>query len=232
MADKTFIDYPPRIEPQLPSGVYTIPNPPDTEVDVKQMLQQAFLPMVMIMGYVLASFFGKGSNMLMMIPMFLSVIATIALAFYTNVKDKKQREEAEAAYKRRIGELRRKMESEQEQQRIYYYTNYPDPEKTLGIAADINRPADSREEEIRSGTRLWERRPKDHDFMHLRLGISTRQSTVIYKISDNEKTESPLMREATRLAEDSRLLYEVPVTIPVFLPKRRKRKEKSRCKKK
>ena len=43
------------------------------------------------------------------------------------MKERKQREEAEAAYKRRISELRRKMESEHEQQRIYYFYNYPDP---------------------------------------------------------------------------------------------------------
>ena len=233
MPDKIFIDRPPRIEPQLPAGQYTIPNPPDTEKNAGQLLQQAFLPAVMIMGYMLAAMFGKGSsNLLMMIPMLLSVFATIALAVYTNMKDRKQREEAEAAYKRRISELRRKMESEQEQQRIYYFYNYPDPEKTLGIAADINRPTPAREEEIRSGTRLWERRPNDHDFMYLRLGISTRQSTVVYKISENEKTESPLMREATRLAEDSRLLFDVPVTIPVLLPSDDTQSKKVEAKKK
>jgi DNA segregation ATPase FtsK/SpoIIIE-like protein len=230
MSEKIFIDYPPRIEPQLPSGVFDIPNPPDTEIDFKQILQQAFLPMVMIMGYLLTSVLGKGSNMLMMIPMFLSVIATVCLAFYSSSRDQKQKEEAAAAYTRRIGELRRKMESEQEQQRIYYYTNYPDPEKTLGIAADITRPAEEAQEAIRSGTRLWERRPHDHDFMYLRLGISTRQSTVIYKISDNEKTESPLMREAMRLAEDSRLLYNVPVTVPVFFQAEEKEKKKVEAK--
>jgi DNA segregation ATPase FtsK/SpoIIIE, S-DNA-T family len=216
MSDKIIIDYPPRIEPQLPSGNFTIPNPPDTQTDFKQILQQAILPIVMIMGYIISTAFSKNKNLLMMIPMLLSVIATISLSVYTNTKDRKQKEEAGDAYKRRISELRRKMESEQEQQRIYYYTNYPDPEKTLGIVADISRPAEEVEEGIRSGTRLWERRPKDHDFMFLRLGISTRQSTVTYKISENEKTESPLMREAMRLAEDSRLLYNVPVTVPVF----------------
>jgi len=216
MSDKIYIDYPPRIEPQLPSGVYNIPNPPDTKVDFKQILQQAVLPMIMILGYVLASVFGKSNNMLMMIPMFLSMAATIALAIWSNSQDRKQREEAEAAYKRRISELRRKMESEHEQQRIYYYTNYPNPDKTLGIAADITRVIENREEDIRSGTRLWERRPKDHDFMFLRLGISTRESTVVYKASDDEKTDSPLMREASRLAEDSRVLFNVPVTVPIY----------------
>jgi hypothetical protein len=134
MADKKYIDRPPRIEPQIPSGVYTIPNPPDTEENVGQLMQQAFLPMIMIFGYILASLFGQGRNMVMMVPMLLSVVATVVLAFYTHMREKKQREAAEAAYKRRIGELRLKMESEHEQQRIYYYYNHPNPDKTLGIA--------------------------------------------------------------------------------------------------
>ena len=231
MANRKYIDRPPRVEPQLPSGAFTIPNPPDTEVKFGELLQQAFLPMIMILGYVLASLFGQGRNMLMMIPMMLSVVATVILAIYTNTQERKKREAAESAYKRRISELRRKMESEHEQQRIYYYYNHPDPEKTIGIAADLDREPPAREEEIRSGTRLWERRPKDHDFMYLRLGISTRQSTVVYKISENEKTESPLMREATRLAEDSRLLFDVPVTVPMYLPSDETEKKKAESKK-
>ena len=217
MADKTFIDRPPRIEPSLPSGVNEIPGPPEMENGTGSLMQQAFLPMIMIFGYILTSVFGGGRNMLMMIPMLLSVVATIALAFYTYTQEKKKYEAAEAAYKRAISELRRKMESEHEEQRIYYFYNYPNPEKTLGIAADLTKAAGAHAEDIRSGTRLWERRPKDHDFMYLRLGISTRESSVIYKISKDEKTENPLSREATRLAEDSRLLFDVPVTIPVLL---------------
>lgn len=232
MADKLYIDRPPRIEPQLPSGVTTIPNPPDTQPKVGQLLQEAFLPMVMILGYILTSLFGQGRNLLMMIPMALSVVGTIALAIYTNIQERKQREAAEAAYRRRIGELRREMESEHEQQCIYYYYNYPNPDATLEIAADLERPAEAREQAIRSGTRLWERRPNDHDFMYLRLGISTRESTVIYKISEEETPENPLMREATRLAEDSRLVYDVPVTFPMYLPSDETEKKKVESKKK
>jgi type VII secretion protein EccCb len=218
VTDKLFIDRPPRVEPELPSGIYPIPNPPETEDNPGQVLSQAFLPMIMILGYILVSLLGQGRNMLMMVPMLLSVVGSVALAVYTYQQDKKKREEQAAAYRRRISELRRKMESEHEQQRIYYFYNYPEPEKNLTIAADIHKPVDARQEDIRSGTRLWERRPLDHDFMHLRLGLSTRQSTVTYKISENEKTDSPLMLEASRLAEDSRLIYDVPVTIPLHQP--------------
>ncbi len=211
-----YIDRPPRVEPELPSGAYTIPNPPEIDDDPKQIISQAFLPMLMILGYVLVSMFGTGRNMMMMIPMGLSVLGSVALAFYTLSETKKKKEELESAYQRRISEMRRKMESEHEQQRIYYYYNYPEPQKNLEIAADIQRSIDLRLEDIRSGTRLWERRPSDHDFLFLRLGRSSRKSTVTYKISENEITDSPLMLEALRLAEDSRMLFDVPVTIPIF----------------
>jgi len=230
LSQKIYIDRPPRIEPELPSGIYNIPNPPDTEANPGQLMAQAFLPMVMILGYIVVSMFGQGRNLFMMIPMLLSVIATVALAVYTRNQEKKIRQKAEDAYRQRISELRRKMESEHEQQRIYYYYNYPDPEKTLAIARDISLPKDEHQEDIRSGTRLWERRPKDHDFMHLRLGIGTRPSTVIYKISENEKVDSPLFREATRLAEDSRLLFSVPITFPVCLTVDEKEQKKVEAK--
>ena len=226
MAQKTYIDRPPRIEPELPSGVREIPNPPDTEAKPGEVMAQAFLPMVMILGYIMVSMFGQSKSLMMMIPMVLSVVASVALAIYTNRMEKKQREEAKEAYKRRISELRRQMESEHEQQRIYYFYNYPNPDKTTAIADDIDRPQSAKEEDIRSGTRLWERRPEDHDFLNLRLGISTRPSTVIYKIGENEQTENTLIREATRLAENSRLLFDVPVTIPLFFQVDEKEKKK------
>jgi type VII secretion protein EccCb len=185
-------------------------------VSGNQILTQAALPMIMILGYILVSVFGQG-DLAMVIPMMLAVMASVALAVYSFNTEKKKREKTEIAYKQRISELRRRMESEHEQQRIYYYYNYPDPEKTLVIANDLEKQVEAREEDIRSGTRLWERRPSDHDFLHLRLGISTRPSKVVYRIGEHEKTESSLFREATRLADDSRWLHDVPVTVPLHL---------------
>jgi S-DNA-T family DNA segregation ATPase FtsK/SpoIIIE len=193
LATKTYIDRPPRIEPELPSGIHEVPNPPETEEKPGEALAQAFLPMVMIFGYILVSVLGGGQsrNMFMMIPMALSVVASVAVAFYSRAQDKKMREEMADAYKRRISELRREMESKQEQQRIYYFHNYPNPETTLAIAQDISQAIANREEDIRSGTRLWERRPTDHDFLHLRLGISSRPSTVLYNISTDARGCAP-----------------------------------------
>lgn len=230
MAQKIYIDRPPRIEPELPSGVRDIPNPPELEENPGAIMAQAFLPMVMIFGYVVVSMFGQSRSMFMMIPMMLSVVASVALAIYTHRAEKKKLESLKETYQRRISELRRQMESEQEQQRIYYYYNYPNPDLTLAIASDIHREEPQKQEDIRSGTRIWERRPTDHDFMNLRLGISTRPSTVVYKMSENEQVENPLIREATRLAENSRLLFEVPVTIPLYIQTDEKEQKKVEAK--
>lgn len=230
MAEKKYIDRPPRIEPELPSGVRNIPNPPDVETNPGAIMAQAFLPMVMIFGYILVAMFGRGTSMLMMIPMAISVLASVALAFYTNRQEKLRLERFKETYQRRISELRRQMESEQEQQKIYYYYNYPNPEITLGIAEDITKDEPLRREDIRSGTRIWERRPTDHDFLNLRLGISTRPSTVVYKMSENEQVENPLTREAARLSESSRLLFDVPVTIPLYFQMNEKEQKKVEAK--
>jgi hypothetical protein len=98
MADRKYIDRPPRVEPQIPAGIFNIPNPPDSEQNFGQLLQQAFLPMIMILGYILASVFGQSRNLLMMIPMMLSVVATVLLAIYTNVQERNHREAAVAAF--------------------------------------------------------------------------------------------------------------------------------------
>ena len=50
MSQKMYIDRPPRIEPELPSGTFDIPNPPDMELNAGSIMQQAFLPMMMILG--------------------------------------------------------------------------------------------------------------------------------------------------------------------------------------
>ncbi len=230
MPDKKYIDRPPRIIPELPSGVRSIPNPPDIQENPGAILAQAFLPMIMIFGYILVTVFGQSSNLMMMIPMALSVVGSVALSIYTNQREKLRREHLGETYHRRISELRRQMESEQEQQKIYYYYNYPNPDVSLAIADDTTLDQQLRREDIRSGTRIWERRPTDHDFMSLRLGISSRPSAVTYKMPDNEEVENPLSLEAVRLAEASRLLYDVPVTIPFYFQIDEKEKKKVEAK--
>jgi len=232
LAPTNYIDRPPRIQPELPHGEYTIPNPPEKEENPGQLMGQALLPVITIMGYIVVSLLGKGRSMLMMIPMGLSVVASIVLAIYTNRAEKKMKEEKDAVYGRRLVELRRDMESNHEKQRVFYSYNYPNPEKTLAIANDLNLESNEKKEDIRSGTRLWERRPTDQDFCSVRLGIGTLPSTVIYKLPENENYDSPLIRDAVRLSEDSRFVNNVAVVIPLRTPTETAEKEEDKEKKK
>lgn len=216
MPKQNYIDRPPRLQPELPTGEYNIPTPPQFQDSGNQMLIQASLPIVTIIGYIVVASFGQSSNMLMMIPMGLSVVASTFLAIYTNQNNQKKRKATEAAYQQRISELHKEMQSYHEMQRIFYNYNYPNPEMTLEIAKDISRPSEERIEDSRGGSRLWERHPDDVDFARIRLGTGTLPSTVVYKLAQtNQFGDDKLIRDAARLAESSLYVTDVPVTIPL-----------------
>ena len=71
MSKPTFIDRPPRIQPELPIGEHQIPRPPSHPQRGAQQLIEIGLPMVTIIGYILVSVFagGSGSGALLLIPM-------------------------------------------------------------------------------------------------------------------------------------------------------------------
>ncbi len=204
----TYIDRPPRIQPELPEGEVEIPNPPDKEEKGGSPIVHALLPLLTIFGYVIVAATGQGRNLMLMIPMALSVVGTTIFAFISYNKQKGGGKEKELAYAQRLADLRRDMKASHDMQRIFYLYNYPDPDTILKIA--------SGEEHSRSGTRLWERRPTDQDFGTIRLGIGTRPSTVVYKVSGlANNDEDPQMRDATQLADASLFVSDVPITIPL-----------------
>jgi len=215
LAKPNYIDRPPRIQPELPSGEYEIPAPPEKKEDTNEILMQVAMPLITILGYVFVAVFSKGNNMIMMIPMAIAVVGAVFLAMYANRDAKNKREAAAAAYRQRLVELRKEMEGAHEIQRIYYHYNYPEPEISLRMAADLGRDTSHKLEDIRSGSRLWERRPTDQDFACLRLGTGTLPSTVIYKLSKIENWDDPVIRDAMRLSEDSQFVTDVPITIPL-----------------
>ena len=218
MAKQNYIDRPPRIQPELPQGEYTIPNPPQTEENTSQPLLQVGMPMVTILGYVLVSMLGKGRSLLLIIPMGIAVLASTLVSLYTMRRNKQLREEKEKAYKQRLSELRKEMERQHDMQRQFYNYNYPDVTTTLRMAEDLVRAPDQRQEDTRAGSRLWERRPYDADFGTIRLGMGTLPSTVHYKLSQDEDFNQLLILEAVRLQEDSRFVSEVSITSPLRMP--------------
>lgn len=206
--NKGFIDRPPRIQPILPHETINIPNPPNTE-EKQQSMRQLILPLITIVGYVVVSAFGQGRNLLMIIPMGLAVVVSTVLAFLEYRNEQREKEEKMAAYDLRLAEMRKEMNTAHDAQRLFYTYNYPDSASVLRM--------DGTGRDSRSGSRLWERRSTDKDFGAIRLGIGARESTVIYEVSDTEENdENPQMKDAVKLAEDSQIVFDVPITIPLF----------------
>lgn len=219
MPDPRYIDRPPRIQPELPKGVVDIPNPPK-EDENQQPLWQAAVPIVTILGYVLVSASGQGSNIAFMIPMALAVFISTGLTLYNTINGWQVKRLKREAYTRRLVEMRREMAASHNRQRTFYEYNYPEPAVVLEMKGDRR--------DNRGGSRLWERRTSDEDFGVVRIGKGVRESTVEYKVSQKgENDENPLTADAERLAADSRFVADVPITIPLYQIPAQKKKEKT-----
>ncbi|MGD2145106.1 MAG: FtsK/SpoIIIE domain-containing protein [Anaerolineae bacterium] len=213
MSTVRYIERPPRLQPGLPSGEVGIPDPPEEERNPSRPLVQVFMPLVSIVGYVLMSISGNGRNLLIMIPMAISVVVSMGMALHSHYEGRKRRRARQAAYLEGLIELRKEMATQHGIQRRFYRHNYPDPSQVLRIAYEAHRGELDANQKGRLGTRLWERRPSDPDFGALRLGLGTRPSTVVYALSKPSGPEDPLVRSAMRLAEDSCVLGDVAITI-------------------
>ena len=76
-SERTFIERPPRIQPELPQQIIDIPSPPDQRDQGLGELMHIALPLLMIVGYIMVAFMGDGnSKPLLIVPMALSIVAS------------------------------------------------------------------------------------------------------------------------------------------------------------
>jgi DNA segregation ATPase FtsK/SpoIIIE-like protein len=164
------------------------------------------LPAVSILGFALVS---GSRNPLFIIPMGLAVVITIIVTIVRSRKDLEEFKQKKRAYAELLAEKRQEMNRSHNAQRIFYRHNYPDVSTLYEVAA--------RKETSRFGSRIWERRTSDMDFGVVRLGIGTRPSTVVYTIGagPNPGEESPLLKDALKLASDSEYVSDIPITVPL-----------------
>jgi S-DNA-T family DNA segregation ATPase FtsK/SpoIIIE len=200
-----YINRPPRIQPELPSGEIDIPQPPvPANTSAQQMLITVAIPLITILGYVLVSSTGgRGGNALFVLPMALSVMATSILAVYQWLRERRIDKERREAYARLLIEMRRQMMASHDKQRAFYLHNNPDMDTIMAMVGGGEGADESR---------LWERRVDDNDFGAIRLGMGSMPSTVVYRIDAQDAT-APQMPDAQRLAEDSQIVHNIPITI-------------------
>lgn len=213
MPERTYIDRPPRLQPELPSGVFSVPAPPDERGSVTEPVVQIFLPVLTSIGYLTLSLSGQRGNLLLTIPMTISVVAAVAGALYSRFRAKREAQEDREAYGEVLTDLRREMVTQHDLQRRFYGHQYPDPGVALRIAHESHRRHTSPGQSGALATRLWERRVEDPDFAAIRIGVGPRPSTTVYRLADDVRLEDPLARNALRIAEDSQVVSEVPITL-------------------
>jgi len=202
-----YIDRPPRIQPELPSGKVEIPSPPRDERTTP--LWQVAVPVVTIIGYLLVSAFGSSANVAFLLPMLLTVVISTGIAISNTIRDTRERRQARIDYQRALKDLRHEMVLSHNRQRSFYAYNYPPIPTIMEMKGDRS--------DNRSGTRIWERRPHDSDFGMIRLGIGTRRSTVDYVLkAEGEGVGSPLFKEAERLKKDSEFVSDVPIGLSLY----------------
>ncbi len=201
-----YIDRVPRIQPELPVGTVNIPNPPGDDSSSRRDLVSLLIPMVTVVGFVFMS--GGSGNVLTIVPMALAMLLSVGASAFRG-RGGRNTEQARKDYGETLTQMRLEMARSHNAQRLFYYHNYPDVPTLYDIAA--------RKEKSRFGSRLWERRPDDSDFGVVRLGIGTRPSTVIYELGQSgaEGQDDPLWSEANRLAQDSTVVSDAPITIPL-----------------
>ena len=226
MNEPIYIDRPPRIQPELPFDEIEIPTPPDKDENGNARLIQVGLPLLTIIGYILlGAMGGSGRNPLFMLPMALSVVASVGFSIYSFRKEKQRQAEIEKAYSERLVELTKEMSIYHDMQRRFYRYNYPDRLTAFRIVHNAKAEVEKADRTLRSEARLWERRVSDEDFGAVRLGMGTLPSTVTYVLGDVENFEDPQVREAMKLNEDSRFVSDIPVIICLRTPHEDKKKE-------
>ncbi len=220
MSEPIVIDRPPRIQPVLPFDEIDIPDPPDKEESGYARLIQIGLPLLTIIGYVLVSTVGgSGRTPMLLIPMALSVVASVVFSIYSFFKERQRRVAIIRGYENRLVEMHKEMQNYHDMQRRFAHYNYPDLDTLTRIVKHARTEVEKRDRSLRAEVRLWERRVSDDDFGVVRLGIGTLPSTVTYVLGNAENFDDPQVRAAMKLASDSRFVSTMPVIIALRQPR-------------
>ncbi|MEA3308608.1 MAG: FtsK/SpoIIIE domain-containing protein, partial [Chloroflexota bacterium] len=194
----------PRIQEALPQSEVKIPAPPTISPLSKFSWFQTLLPLggVLMMVGMYGGLRGDWTMAIMMAAMSgFSVVGSIVGKQMQRKNHKKQVEESEAAYKAALDQKRAELEHLRlEQQRVRADT---DPELAILLARARNRDS-----------RLWERRPADADFLHVRLGVGDLPSTVIVSAPHPDMPD-PHLKEAHTIEAEYARVPQVPVLADV-----------------
>src|SRR4030042_784100 len=118
-----YIDRPPRMQPELPTGKVKIPKPPEKPGLSLQTLIALIIPLITVLGFVFAS--GSG-NMTMALIMGVAMGASVVFGVISLRAERKAAAEKEHAYKARLAEMRQGGLGGPNPHRTVFHSNYPE----------------------------------------------------------------------------------------------------------
>ncbi|MBY4574118.1 type VII secretion protein EccC [Gordonia paraffinivorans] len=165
-----FVRRPRVTPPRMPGGEVNIQAPPDVPRVVPGNLLVKLLPVVMIVavvGMIALMMVTGGRNILtnplfMMFPlmMLMSMFGMFAAGGRGGGKRAAELNEERKDYFRYLGQLRGQVVETVENQRAARTWSHPDPHALLDVIGS---------------RRMWERRPADNDFAHVRVGVGVQR---------------------------------------------------------
>lgn len=156
---------PPRVyPPEVPNEEVKLESPPELPRTEDDSLLMNLLPMLG-MGSSAAFFFMPGAQGFMKIMGGLMMVSTVAMLVAQIVRARKgpsgQMAEARRDYLKYLAQKRREVRRTVHKQRDAQYYLHPAPEQLWALVAE--------------GSRLWERRSMDQDFVQVRIGLGPQQ---------------------------------------------------------
>jgi len=194
----------PRLRPPLPQKEIEVPAPPTKPTppgSMLTMLLPAALTVGVMVGIGLLS--GMSNWLLFMVPMMLaSSMASIVTHHFQKRKHREKEAERKKKYEGYLEELTQDLSTLGRAQLEALSKKDPSASGCLEIVRKRRR-------------NLWTRRPEDDDFLAVRLGLGTVDSTVTVKMPKDQNyfEPDPLIQSAHRVADRFGLVSGVPICV-------------------
>ncbi|MBM4431434.1 MAG: type VII secretion protein EssC, partial [Chloroflexi bacterium] len=203
----------PRLYPELPSGELEIPAPPAPPTKPSTPLLQVLLPAGLAVGMLGATLYfagqtGQSNQGMMALSLGFTVVSSLVsvLNYFSQGRGfQKGMRERHDRYRALLNSKHDQLVALSQQQRNGLCQMNPDPRECLQRVHALDRS-------------MWERAPKDSDFLALRLGLGKQPLRVKIRAPKQEGAlePDPLLVEAQRLAHQFAEVDQHPIELSLL----------------
>jgi S-DNA-T family DNA segregation ATPase FtsK/SpoIIIE len=183
-ATQRLFNRPPRILRTPPTDEVAIPGPPQQPAARSApRLLAVIIPIVTALVYFTLAFArsAQGGGLMSTLPIALLSFVSAGAAYWNYRAQRRAQVDAERlysqSYREALERTRQRLMQLDQQQRACYEENDPD----LATLLEIVRGSPAAQNVLRPAERLWERRPHDPDFLHVRVGRGDRPTSLVIK---------------------------------------------------